>query len=218
MNKAFAQIRFSTPPKPVALSDWLLLFSFAAFFFLCGCGPKIYSFTAEALTVPVADSARLHWKMRGEPTLFVHEKDLVTGNTTRKILEFTLVAEKGSKPPVRAFLQVEITLGQRTDTLSLTELSLEGDSVLVAKGTKSPARWTAFEVVKLASASGRELRVLHESRTDVLDAAGSFSQALTGLPYSGTWELRSPLTEEEKKDHSKLPAVLEIKAIVQPKK
>lgn len=218
MNKAFKQIFFLTSLKIAALANRLWSLSPAVLLFLCGCGPKIYFFTADALTVPVADSARLHWKIRGEPTLFVHQKDLVTGNTTRKILEFTLVAEKGGKPPVRAFLQVEISSGQRTDTLSLTELSLEGDSVLVAKGVKSPARWNAFEVVKLASASGRELRVVHESRTDVLDAAGSFSGALSGLPYSGGWELRSSLTAAERNDRGKLPALLEIKAVVEPKK
>jgi hypothetical protein len=218
MNNALDKNSFSNSAA-VQSSFYVWMLCLLAATLLYSCGPKIYSFDADSLTVPVADSVRLHWRIRGKPTMLVHEKQIVTGDATRRILEFTLVAEKGSKLMARAFRQIEITSGgEEADTLSLSDLSLEGDSILVAKGIKSPARWAAFELVKLASASGRELRVLHQSRTAVLNAAGSFSNGLSGLPYSGLWELRSPLTEDEKKDHSKLPNLLEVKAIVQPKK
>lgn len=184
---------------------------------ICGCKPRIYQFYADTQAVSAEDSIRLHWKVRGTPTLLVHEKHIATtaGDSVRA-LEFTLVVERAGIDSLRR-VQVEIRSGQSTDILSFSA-ALEGDSVLVAKDVKSTARWSGFTVVKLASASARELRVMHESRTAVLDAAGNFSSALAGTTYAGTWEIRSPLTNEERSDHSKLPNFLRVNAIIQPKK
>lgn len=181
------------------------------------CSPKIYSFTADALAVSSEDSIRVHWKVRGTPTLLIHQKQLARGAETVTVAELTLVAEKGNKEPARRFIQVEIRNGRFVDTLAFSTV-LEGDSVLVAKGAKSAQRWSNFEVLSIASASLKDLRVVHQSITAFLAAAGGPSAAMQGQPYSGAWEIRYRLTEAEKKDPSQLLTELQVQALIQPKK
>jgi hypothetical protein len=181
-----------------------------------GCKPRVYEFYAESKVVSAADFIRLHWKVKGTPTLLVRETKIQTTGDSVRALEFTLVAEKGGKEDFRRE-QVEIRSDQTTDILAF-DTQLEGDSVLVAKGVKSTSRWSNFEVVSLASASARELRISHESQTAVLDAAGNASSALSGKTYAGTWEIRTPMTAEERADSTRRPNSIRVKAIVQPKK
>src|SRR4051812_26241439 len=99
---------------------------------LCACNPKIYSFTALPQAVWSKDSVQLHWSARGETSLLFDQ--LLQANPpgdSLHLLEFTLVAEKGSKPMAHQKRQVLLLTEQNRSVLVLRmdSLSQKGDSL-----------------------------------------------------------------------------------------
>jgi len=179
------------------------------------CGAQIHSFTVEPLTKTAADSLIIKWDVSGDATLLYREKP-VPGDSASKYLEFTLVVQKGGKE-VNRFIQVKVLPDESTDEI-VFPTNLSGDT-LVAAGEKNILRWgNMFQILSVASASGRKLTVKHSDKTVELDKDGSPSSGLEGTPVEGYWEFRSLLTDTEKNDLSNAPEKLKIKTTIQYKR
>jgi hypothetical protein len=130
-----------------------------------------------------------------------------------KLLEFTLVVQK-QKKEVRQKVQVVILPKESTNEI-IFPTYLRGDT-LIASGDKNQERWgDKFSILTVNSGSGRQLVVKHANKIANLDKNGSPSNDLKGTPIAGVWEIRSMLTEADKKDMSSAPATLRIIATIQ---
>lgn len=187
------------------------------------CSPVIRSFTVQPLTITSEDSVKVNWDVRGKPTLLVHENivppdpaNLGPSDAGKKFLELTLVVQKRSKEQ-RRIVQVAVLPKLSTDEI-VFRTDLRGDT-LVAAGDKNSERWgDKFEIASVSSGSGRQLFVWHANKTVVLDKNGAPSNALMGTPVAGRWEIRSLLTDAEKKDMSTAPETLRLNATIQSKR
>ncbi|HSC37835.1 MAG TPA: hypothetical protein VLD19_08195 [Chitinophagaceae bacterium] len=183
------------------------------------CGPSIRSFTVTPLTITRNDSVKVSYSVRGKPTLLVHmEGEDDNGHSTPavKSLELTLVAQKGTREQKR-FVGVNVLPATAEDQIVFSTM-LSGDT-LVASGEKNAARWgDRFVVHSIAAEGGRRLTVWHAGQQTTLPANGNPVTTFDGTPYGGHWEIRSLLTEAEKKDHSLAPAVLKIKTVIRYQK
>jgi len=129
--------------------------------------------------------------------------------------EFTLVVQKNKKE-VKRKKQITVLPRESKDVIIFNTI-LNGDT-LIAKGISNPELWNnKFQVSSVASASGRLIFAMHENKTAILNALGTFSKAFEGTRVSGYWELKSLLTPEEKKDMSLAPATLRINITIQYK-
>ena len=114
---------------------------------------------------------------------------------------------------------VQVTVIPKNATTQIIfSTDLNGDT-LVAADIKNPDRWgDRFEILSVASASGRELIVSHADKTAVLDKAGTTSTVFEGTPVEGRWVFKSLFTAEEKKGTVTPPTTLEINATIKYKR
>jgi hypothetical protein len=190
------------------------------FLLLVSCGPKIYYFEAEPRAVSSADSIIMRWKIRGKPTMLFDRIWMANpGADSLQLLEFTLVAEKGTKEPAHLKKQVILLPRASRSTLyiRMDSLSASGDS-LIAISTNDTMRWQNVYIMSLSNYSGRELVVSHAGRTKELNKGSSDDNNWADLPYGGLWEIKSPLSESEIKDHSLIPARIELQVTIKPGK
>ena len=207
----------------------LLLLSFS----LVSCGPSIHSFQVDQQTITAADSIKVNWEVSGKPTLVIHENEVggsapggnggsiqvgngggsaieKEGAIHAKYLELTLVAQKNGKE-ARQFIQVIVLPPASVDTVVFPVGSLHGDTLLAA-GEKNISRWgDHFRLGSVASASGRPLLVTHGGKTVVLDGQHSDTVIFRDMTNSGSWEIRSLLTDAEKRDPTTTPATLRLR-------
>jgi hypothetical protein len=197
---------------PIILTGMIFLFA--------SCKPKIYSFQAEPSAVSNADSVRLQWKIRGRPTMMYDRVSMANpGGDSLQLLEFTLVAEKGNNDPAHAKRQI-ILLPEACKTIlyvRMDSLSKNGDS-LIAIGINDTIRWNDVVIADLSNTAFRQLMISHAGRSGVLEDGAMHDAGWKDLPYGGNWEIKSPLTEMEKKDHSKIPTRIELQVIIKPGK
>jgi hypothetical protein len=181
------------------------IFLLLAFFALlaCSCGPQIYAFRVEPNVIGPDDSIYVTWKVRGKPTLSIHDEHLGADTTYRIV---TLTASSHGKEVYRDSMVTVFNTGDLNQIVFSTTLS--GDT-LVAKGIKNVARWgDLFVVGSVSNPSARTLRVIHagKSAANLQKANDTFS----GTPVSGSWEIRSLLTPAEKANLKLAPAKLSI--------
>jgi hypothetical protein len=106
-------------------------------------------------------------------------------------------------------VQVEVRVDSAIDQIAFTP-SLVGDS-LVASGINDTVRWGgAFSILTVAAGSTRSLTVSHGGITGVLTPGQQPDTAFRGSPIGGQWSINSPLTPDEKDDHSLIPRFLRI--------
>lgn len=186
------------------------LFFLLSFLFL-SCGPSIHSFRVDQPTITAMDSVKVNWKVSGKPTLLIHENDRTGGEDNYpKYLELTLVAQKNGKE-ARQFIQVIVLPTESVDTIVFVVAGLHGDTLLAA-GEKNITRWgDHFRLGAVASASGRSLLVTHGGRTVLLEGQNPDTVGFRGMPNSGPWEIRSLLTDAEKRDPAIAPATLRLR-------
>jgi hypothetical protein len=194
--------------------SFLFSFLIALMAILSGCGPAIRSFTAVPVTITSKDSVQFNWDIRGTPTLLFHEEPQ-TDSLFPHLLYYKLVVRKRGKELARP-LEL-ILLPKQSSNLIPIETTLQGDT-LVARDTKNPERWgNAFEVLSVATACQRKMTVSHAGIIAEVDESGTFNTAFAGTLVEGTWEFRSLINDEEKKDHTKAPGILRVRINIQRK-
>ena len=187
------------------------------------CEPVINSFSVSPRTIIADDSLKINYKIKGNPTLIVHERLIPEDSENAgasglplKYLEFTLVVQKGKKE-TRRFVQV-VVLPKETTNEIVFPTYLHGDT-LIAAGEKNAERWgDKFSILTVTSGSGRQLLVKHANRSSRLDKNGVICTDFKGTLVEGRWEIRSILTEGEKKDMSSAPSTLRIIATLEYKR
>ena len=173
------------------------------------CGPAIHSFQVDQQTITAADSIKVNWDVSGKPTLVIHENEM-EGDIHPKFLELTLVVQKDGKEK-RQFMQVIVLPRESVDTIVFPITVQHGDT-LIAAGEKNKARWgDHFELTAVASASGRPLLVQHGGKMAVLDGQNPDTVTFRGMANSGSWEIRSLLTDAEKRDPATTPPTLRLR-------
>jgi hypothetical protein len=201
---------------PATFLSATLFISACLILYSCSCKPAIKSFrvtthdTTQVRRMTADDTLKLNWDVKGKATLLLHEIELP--DSTGKILEMTLVVEKGGKE-VNEVVQVEM-VPKNTNTTIAFSTELRGDT-LVAEDDKNPGVWgDRFEILSVSNASGRPLTITHANRTASLDKTPTPSAAFAGTPVEGRWTFKSLLTPAEKTDHSTLPERLQINTVI----
>ena len=179
------------------------------------CKPKIQSFAVMPLTITAADSVRIQWKARGEAVLLTHTDTASMDDIDNPVFEtreYTLVVRRKGKEIKRSAVVNVLPLVSADNIVFTCER--RGDA-LVAAGEKNTLRWgRQFLIQELSSACNRDLLVVHENKTALLNRNGTSSSLLQGLCNSGSWEIKTPLTAEEKLDSSLIPATLRIRSVI----
>jgi len=184
--------------------------------FLVSCKPRIYFFNVNERETTSADSLRFHWKVRGEPTLMFDRIRIASPpDDSLDILEFTLSVKKNGIDSSRK-LQVVIRATETSDRVVIPVESLSGDTI-IARGMKDRARWENFKIIGLINVMRRPLLVFHSGVSAVFADSGAVSTRWKDLSYSGDWEIRARMTDEEKKNHHLIPDRFEVGAIIQKK-
>jgi hypothetical protein len=181
------------------------------------CKPRIYSFRPTPETSSGRDSIRLDWKVKGTASVqFSQRRIAQPPNDSVDVLEFKLIVHKGKVDSFQTIL-VPVVGDLTRDFIVLDVGRLDGDTA-VATGVKDIGRWKGYVVNQLSGMAGRILIVTHAGISGVVRET-ALSDAWSGKPYSGVWEIRSPLTNKEAKDHSTVPDSLTVSVIVNsPKK
>lgn len=174
------------------------------------CGPKIFSFNIQPLTIAQDDSVKINWSVRGKPTLLFNVEE--AGDERSELRIFNLVVQRsGKEKDSVVFVNV---LPQESQDNIVFDAERNGDT-LIAKGEKNINRWGDFYKIKtISSASKRDLIVTHMGITVQLKADGTSSSLLKNLSNSGDWEIKTLLTPEEKQMPDKIPSVLKITSII----
>lgn len=106
-------------------------------------------------------------------------------------------------------VQVEVRVDSATSQIAFAPV-IVGDS-LVASGINDTVRWGGvFSIFTVAAGSSRSLTVSHAGVTRLLNPAQAPDTAFRGSPIGGDWSINSPLTADEKDDHSLIPRFLRI--------
>jgi hypothetical protein len=182
---------------------------------LFSCGPRVFFFQARpCTTITEEDSVKFTWKVRGTPTLLHYQEDAdEPDNPGKRYQYYKLVAKKGKKEAAFPTLGLTVLPESSIDYIQINT-SRRGDSV-VAFAVRDTLEWGFhFILDQVSSGSGRPMTVTHLGRTGMLDGEGNPSNVLKGLRNSGPWEFSSPLSEEEKKDSTRIPGKLRIKTVI----
>ncbi len=194
------------------------LFLIAGFFCavaLGACKPRIYSLSATPATSTGRDSIRLDWEVRGKASVLFSQRTIAQPpNDSIKILEFKLIVTKGQTD---SFRTIQVPVVNDLDRVVFAVDTLSGDTA-VAKGIKDTARWSGYGIRQVAGMPGRDLVVTHAGVTAFLKDTVQ-SDAWSGRPYAGYWEIKTVLLDAEKKNPSFLPERLTLTVVVHtPKK
>ena len=191
-----------TPIITFVLFAWLL----------ASCKPRIYSFRAAPATSTGRDSIRLDWEVRGKASVLFSRRVIAQPpNDSISILEFKLIVTKGNIDSFRT-IQVPVVSDLGRDRVVFSVDTLVGDTA-VARGIKDTVRWKGYGIARVAGMAGRQLLITHEGvRALLIDTIPS--DAWLGKPYAGYWEIKTLLTEDEKKNHSSIPERLTLTIVV----
>ena len=163
---------------------------------LVSCSPKIASFTALPKSICEDDAFTMRWKTRGDPNLTVSLHRAAEGaQGVPDTLVMVLTAGTKQDPPTRTE-DVLVYPSSFTSQLFF-ETTTEGAKVH-AVDEANPGKWPAnFVVDSVASASGIAIVVHHAGAEASVDAAGTPSSSLAGLPILGEWELEAEVPSGE---------------------
>jgi hypothetical protein len=214
------------PFKSLQLFSFVIILSFL----YSSCSPSIKYFeitdstNTVTRTITSDDSLLIKWKVCGEPTLLFHElafndsSNIQAIHSGVKYFEYTLVVKK-CKKEVRKIIQVNVIPKESVDSITFMATFNANHDSLIAKGIKNPIRWgDKFKILTLVSGSHRMIKVNHAGISATINKEGLPSNAFEGIPIEGNWDLRSPLSEEEKRNPSLLPEFLKIKIRIKYKR
>lgn len=159
-------------------------------FLLGSCGPKITSFTALPKSVCEDAEFTMKWEMRGDPSLTASLHRATQGaEGTPDTLVMVLTAGTGEDPPTRT--EDVLVFPARFTTSLFFETTVDGTTVHAADEA-NPGKWPAnFVVEAVASASDIAISIRHAGAEALVDADGTPSATLAGLPVLGRWELEA---------------------------
>jgi hypothetical protein len=125
------------------------------------------------------------------------------------ILRYVAVVATLRGKETDSVVQVEVRVDSATAQIAFAPVII-GDS-LVASGINDTVRWGGiFSILTVAAGSSRSLSVTHAGVTRVLNPAQAPDTAFQGSPIGGAWSINSPLSADEKDDHSLIPRFLRI--------
>jgi hypothetical protein len=193
------------------------LFVFLLVIIVASCKPKIYSFSASPRIITNSDSVHLNWEVRGKPQIVFHQKKIrYFANDSLQLLQFSLVALKGSSRTAPRLLEIKVLPLLYRDILVFPVSGVHGDT-LVAGGIKD-SLYEDFKIESMASMSGRKLLIEHGIYQTMLYDSGLRSKTFKDLDYSGPWKFQSLLTPEEKANSKLIPDQFMISVFIKPKK
>jgi hypothetical protein len=188
-----------------------------------GCwGPSISRFDVTPPVLCGGEKAVVTWDARGETALAIQEEPsegaasdcLASGQET---FALTLTSHSQSNEVERRVELVQLH-ANATEPIALRANAVEGTNV-VATGEKNPGLWESrVEVATIASCQNRPITVEHAGKSAVIVPGNEPSDALSGTPLSGAWELRSTLTDPEVKTPSLRPKELIVLATLRCRK
>ncbi len=184
---------------------------------LASCKSEIYSFTASPRIITHADSVHLHWKIRGNPELSFHQKKIrYFASDSLELLQFSLIAAKGSSRTAPRLLEIKVLPTLYRDILVFPVTGLHEDT-LVAAGIKD-SLYQDFSIESMALTGNRKILVGHGLYQTMLYDSALQSKTFKDLDYSGPWTFQSLLTPEEKLNPKLIPDQLMIAVFIKPKK
>src|ERR1700722_1351695 len=85
------------------------LYLFLLSIMFTACKPEIYSFSANPGIITDRDSVHLNWSIHGKPELTFHQKKIdYFGGDSLQLLQFTLVAVKGSSRSTPRMIELNV--------------------------------------------------------------------------------------------------------------
>jgi hypothetical protein len=165
-------------------------------------------FTRDGVTTPIVLHANSGIQLALPARVSLSIQKQPDANAAEILRYVALVATLRGKE-TDSVVQVEVRVDSATDHIAFTP-SLVGDS-LVASGINDTVRWDGvFSILTVAAGSARSLTVTHAGVTRVLTPGEPPDTAFRGSPVGGDWSINSPLTQDEKDDHSLIPRFLRI--------
>lgn len=200
----------------------LLLFLIA----VVGCGEPeaaVESFDVSPRLLCAGDTATVSWQARGDSVMLSTNQSMdIEGWYSRRgslrvafsdTTTLTIRAIAGKDVSQPGDYQVAVFPDRFRDEVTSEPDSMVGDTLVVAVDTAPPAVWS--KLVRIGSTypdSDYHLLVRHAGREFTLPAAGTPSDALTGAPRSGRWEIWASLESGEQfGGNNPLPEVLRVK-------
>jgi hypothetical protein len=181
------------------------------------CKPKIYSFSASPGIITNSDSVHLNWVIRGKPEMVFHQKKIpYFAGDSLQLLQFSLLAVKGSTRTAPRLLEIKVLPPLYRDILIFPVTGRHGDT-LIASGNKD-SLYLDFKIESMASMSGRKLLIEHGVYQTMLYDSNLRSKSFKDLDYSGPWKFQSLLTPEEKENPKLIPDQFMISVFIKPKK
>ncbi len=165
-------------------------------------------FTRAGVTTPIVLHAnsgiQLPFSSRDSLTI-LKQHDSYSADILRYV---ALVAALRGKE-TDSVIQIEVRVDSATSQIAFAPI-IVGDS-LIAAGINDTIRWgSVFSILTVAAGSTRSLTVTHAGISRVLDPTQQSDTAFRGSPIGGAWAITSPLTADEKDDHSLIPRFLRI--------
>jgi len=159
---------------------------------LCGCAPKIHSFSIEPRRACPGDTLRIHFAVTGTPHLEV----IATAGAEPETLTYTLVVDRHGKSTFAR--QDVVRLAARQEwSLAFVTAPLGPDSVVTSDTLRADDWNSAARLATVGSRAGRALRVEHGGRSAILSADGQLSDAFAGLSLAGPWRVVAALQAGE---------------------
>lgn len=130
-------------------------------------------------------------------------------SNSTNILRYIVLAARLQGKETDSVIQIEVRIDSAADQIAFAPI-IFGDSLL-ASGINDTVRWgDVFSILTVAAGSARSLTVTHGGVTRVVTPGQEPDTAFRGSPIGGQWLINSPLTADEKDDHSLVPRFLRI--------
>ena len=193
------------------------LYLFLLSIMFTACKPEIYSFSANPGIITDRDSVHLNWSIHGKPELTFHQKKIdYFGGDSLQLLQFTLVAVKGSSRSTPRMIELNVLPLLYRDLFVLPVSGQHGDT-LVAVGIRD-SLYKDFKIESMTSVNGRKILVERGMYQTMLYDSVTKSKTFRGLDYSGEWKFESLLTPQEKENPKLIPGQFVIAVFIKPKK
>jgi hypothetical protein len=179
----------------------VLLTSFTLMCAGCCSAPAISTFTVTPSVLCEGERAVVNWEANSQPVLAIQEDQSEAGAgecvaSGRSTFALTLAVGSGNDEKEQRVEFVQLA-AIASEPIAFKTDTVEGD-VVVARGEKNPALWDErVEVATIEACRRTPLTVKHAGRSMTIKAGNEKSEDLAGTPISGSWELRSPLTNQE---------------------
>lgn len=208
-------VTFQGSVRPTPGGVPLALLGMSIFIAACG-GPRITKFEVQPAVICAGERAVLRWTVEGETALTIQLEMPPTDNLDRgpgpEVFKLRLIARKSDTD---AIADQELVQLPRMSVRTLAWPTVLQGSTVVASGASDGRVWNdRVRVSKVAAIGNRAIEVRHGGKAASLPGGGVASEALSGTPFGGAWDLRSPLSEAELANPAVRPTALEIQVTI----